>query len=472
MEINWLQEAQKRKEMLLEDLSELLRINSVRDIEHQTDEYPLGAGPALALKKVLSFGERDGFRVKNIDNLAGHIEYGEETAEALGILGHVDVVPPGEGWATDPFEPIVKEGKLFARGSSDDKGPCIAAYYGMKIIKELQLSTSKKIRFIFGTDEESEWIGIHHYMEKEEMPAFGFSPDANFPIINGEKGILSFELSFSLKEEKADKMQLKRFSSGLRANMVPSEAIAVLEIPDLEKLSSLEAGYTKYLDDKKLKGTFEYKEGEASFVLYGKAAHAQEPKFGINAGTYLADFLHQYPLDSSGSAYLSVIANYLHEDFNGHRLMVDYEGDVMGKVTSCANVFIYQQEGEKKIILNIRHPKGITKEKIQESLLTVLQNESVSISIIGDIKTPHYVSGDDPFIQTLLSVYEKHTGEKGYEQTIGGGTYGRILEKGCAYGSLFPGRENVMHQPNEYMYVEDILKATAIYAEAIYRLVK
>lgn len=86
MEINWLQEAQKRKEMLLEDLSELLRINSVRDIEHQTDEYPLGAGPALALKKVLSFGERDGFRVKNIDNLAGHIEYGEETAEALGIL--------------------------------------------------------------------------------------------------------------------------------------------------------------------------------------------------------------------------------------------------------------------------------------------------------------------------------------------------------------------------------------------------
>lgn len=204
------------------------------------------------MKKVLSFGERDGFRVKNIDNLAGHIEYGEETAEALGILGHVDVVPPGEGWATDPFEPIVKEGKLFARGSSDDKGPCIAAYYGMKIIKELQLSTSKKIRFIFGTDEESEWIGIHRYMEKEEMPAFGFSPDANFPIINGEKGILSFELSFTLKEEKADKMQLKRFSSGLRANMVPSEAIAVLEIPDLEKLSSLEAVYTKYLDDKKL----------------------------------------------------------------------------------------------------------------------------------------------------------------------------------------------------------------------------
>ncbi|MBX4224227.1 M20/M25/M40 family metallo-hydrolase, partial [Enterococcus faecium] len=94
-------------------------------IEHQTDEYPLGAGPALALKKVLSFGERDGFRVKNIDNLAGHIECGEETAESLGILGHVDVVPPGEGWATDPFEPIIKEGKLFARGSSDDKGPCI-----------------------------------------------------------------------------------------------------------------------------------------------------------------------------------------------------------------------------------------------------------------------------------------------------------------------------------------------------------
>ena len=154
MTIDWKKEVEARQDDMFQDLFELMRIPSVREDDKGTKDAPLGPGPKDALLKFLEFGERDGFITKNVDNLAGHIEFGEGD-ETLGIFGHVDVVPVGTGWDTDPFEPIIKEGRLYGRGSSDDKGPSMAAYYGMKIIKELGLPVSKKVRFIIGTDEES-----------------------------------------------------------------------------------------------------------------------------------------------------------------------------------------------------------------------------------------------------------------------------------------------------------------------------
>lgn len=471
MKINWQNEVELVKEELMNDLKELLAIDSVRDSEHRTAEYPLGPGPAFALQKILAFGVRDGFKTKNIDNLAGHIDYGPDDAEMFGILGHVDVVPTGQGWETEPFEPIIKDGKLFARGSSDDKGPSLAAYYAMKLIKKLNLPINKKIRFIFGTDEESEWLGIHRYKEVEELPKIGFSPDANFPIINGEKGIISCELSFASQKSKEGKLNLVSFTSGLRSNMVPSEALAVVKVIKQELIDILAHDFSRFLGENQLKGTFELVDDSATFTVIGKAVHAQDPKLGINAATYLGEFLNRYQFDTNGSNYLSVIAHYLHKDFNGRLLNIYWEDKVMGQVTSSANVFRYGTD-EKIIIINIRHPKGITNEKILQEISESLQPCAISAKIVGDVKLPHYVSAEDPFIKTLLEVYEEHTGEKGKERTIGGGTYGRVLEKGCAFGALFPDRENVMHQPNEYMYVEDIYLATAIYADAIYRLVK
>ena len=128
MTIDWQKEVEARKDDLLKDLGDLIRINSIRDVEHGTKEEPLGPGPAAALRKVLEFGDRDGFVTKNIENVAGHIEYGDGE-EMFGLLGHVDVVPVDDNWDTDPFEPVIKDGKLYARGSADDKGPSIAAYY-------------------------------------------------------------------------------------------------------------------------------------------------------------------------------------------------------------------------------------------------------------------------------------------------------------------------------------------------------
>lgn len=473
MTIDWQKEVEARKDDLMKDLFELLKINSIRDVEHGTKEEPLGPGPAAALRKVLEFGDRDGFVTKNVENVAGHIEFGDADADALGLLGHVDVVPVDDNWDTDPFEPVVKDGKLYARGSADDKGPSIAAYYAMKIIKELELPISKKIRFIFGTDEESEWVGIHRYMEVEEMPKFGFSPDANFPIINGEKGILSYEVTFADQANaSAGDFDLESFKAGLRTNMVPGDATAILKVNDESAVAAMKAAFEKFVADKELKGEFSEANGQVTLTTFGKAAHAQEPKFGINAATFLAEFLVDYKLDGNGAHYIKTISQYMHLDYNGKKLNAYTKHDVMGETTSSANLFDYTQAGDKKITLNVRHPEGITKDEILANMKDVLKDEAVEIQIIGDVKTPHYVPGDDPLVKTLIDVYEEHTGEKGGEQSIGGGTYGRILERGVAYGAMFPGEENVMHQPNEFMPVDSLLKATAIYADAIYRLVK
>ncbi|HER5276746.1 TPA: Sapep family Mn(2+)-dependent dipeptidase, partial [Streptococcus pyogenes MGAS9934] len=160
--IDFKAEVDKRKEAMLADLVDLLRINSERDDQLADDKHPFGPGPVKALEHFLAMAERDGYKTRNIDNYAGDFEFGQGD-EVLGIFGHLDVVPAGSGWDTDPYEPVIKDDRIYARGSSDDKGPTMACYYALKIIKELGLPVSKKVRFIVGTDEESGWGDMDYY---------------------------------------------------------------------------------------------------------------------------------------------------------------------------------------------------------------------------------------------------------------------------------------------------------------------
>ena len=269
MTIDWQKEVEARKEELLEDLKNLLRVNSERDDSKVTPDAPFGPGPRDALKHMLAYGERDGFVVKNVDNYAGHIDLGEGD-ETLGIFGHMDVVPAGDGWDTDPYEPVIKDGKIFARGSSDDKGPSMAAYYAMKIIKDLDLELSKKVRFVVGSDEESGWADMAYYFEHEEEPDFGFSPDAEFPIINGEKGNVSFALRF--QGDNAGDYVLKTFTSGLRENMVPGTATATLEVPSAEAAIQMEEAFYRFVEANPVSGSIEA--DNTSCFCYRQASNA------------------------------------------------------------------------------------------------------------------------------------------------------------------------------------------------------
>lgn len=464
--INWQELVEDYKEDFLKDLFTLLEIDSTRDDDAATDEYPVGPGPVKALDAFLDMGEKDGFEVKNFDNWAGHIEYGEGE-ELLGVFGHVDVVPAGTGWETDPFEPVIKDGKIYARGASDDKGPTMAAYYALKMIRDLELPVSKRARVIIGTDEETGWGCMDHYLKVAEKPDFGFSPDAYFPIINGEKGNVTVNLNFGGENAANDK--LLSFNSGLRVNMVPQEAEAELELVDVSEISEQ---FSRYLAKNQLEGEIEIEGQRVSISVTGKAAHGSTPEEGRNAGTYLAEFLNDYPFGKDAHTFLNVITNYLHESDRGEKLNIQYEDDLMGHLSSNFGVLTFEAGKAGKVAANMRYPQGIDADEILARIQESLKDEKVECAFDGLGKTPHYVSKEDPLVKTLLDVYERQTGLEAHEKVIGGGTYGRLLERGVAFGAMFPDSVDTMHQANEFMAVEDLTRAMAIYAESIYELIK
>lgn len=469
MTINFKVEVDKRRDELMKDLFSLLEINSERDDSQADAQHPFGPGPVKALEHFLAMAERDGYTTENIDNYAGHFEYGQGD-EVLGIFAHLDVVPAGSGWRTDPYNPEVIDGQLYARGSSDDKGPTMACYYGLKIIKDLGLPVSKKVRFVVGTDEESGWADMDYYFQHAgvKAPDFGFSPDAEFPIINGEKGNITEYLHFA--GTNAGAVQLRCFEGGLRENMVPESAAAVLA-GNIDQ-QELEDALSLFLDaHPQVSGSVEAQTKGIRVEIIGKSAHGSTPQEGINGATYLAKFLIDFDIQGDARAFLEVTADLLHDDFQGQKLGVAYHDDRMGELTMNAGVFQFKEGAEDNTIaLNFRYPQGTNPETIQKVLEKLAGVTRVSLAEHGH--TPHYVPMDDPLVETLLSVYEKHTGLKGYEQVIGGGTFGRLLKRGVAFGAMFPDYENTMHQANEHTDVEDLYRAAAIYAEAIYELIK
>ncbi|MGD7044294.1 dipeptidase PepV [Jeotgalibacillus proteolyticus] len=467
MPIQWTEEVEKHKEEIIENLQQLVQIPSILDEENTTEEAPLGQPVKDALEWMLTLGDKDGFITKNTGNLAGHIEMGEGR-DILGVLCHVDVVPAGDGWSFPPFKGVVENGRLYARGAIDDKGPTIAAYMAMKILRNMDVSFDKRVRMIVGTDEESKWRCVDHYFEHEEMPSIGFAPDADFPIIHAEKGIIDFDLFFSknLKDEKAPHMEMRSFVSGERYNMVPDRAKTVL-IPVLDQTYLLQE-FEEYLKENELSGDYFIEDGDLTIELYGKSAHAMEPDNGVNAGLALLSFLQQFELDVNARAFCRFAQTMLHQDSRGHNLGLTGSDEISGDLTINTGKIRYSKE-EAYFGLNVRYPVTYDMKNALSKLTAMLDQKDIEIKNMDD-SPPHHVDGNDPFIKTLLRVYEEQTNQKGKLLAIGGGTYARSLEKGVAFGALFPGRADVAHQKDEYIEIEDLLKATAIYAQAIYEL--
>ncbi|MDR0921319.1 MAG: dipeptidase PepV [Lactobacillales bacterium] len=470
MSIDFQKEVDARKEDLLADLFTLLRINSERDDSAVTADAPFGPGPKAAMLKLLELAERDGFKTNNVDNYVGEFEYGEGD-ETLGIFAHMDVVPAGTGWDSNPYEPEIRDGKIFARGSSDDKGPTVACYYGLKILKELNVPLSKKIKFVIGTDEESGWADMDYYFAHAEKPDFGFSPDAEFPIINGEKGNITEYLNFD--GTNGGTFILKSFQGGLRENMVPESGTATITVPADFDATTLEKAFADYTEANPVTGTVTVDGKDVTFVVSGKSAHGANPQTGINGATYLARFLNSYDFGGAAKGFLKVAGDYAFVDHDGEKLGVAIEDAKMGKLSMNAGVFNFVADGtDNRIALNFRYPQGTTPETIKAGLDKTIGAFVQEITLAEHGHTPHYVPMDDPLVATLLQVYEDHTGEKGYEQIIGGGTFGRLMERGVAYGAMFPGAVDTMHQANEFIVEDDLYRAAVIYADAIYRLAK
>lgn len=464
--MNWKQEVEARKDDLINDARAYLQIKSVLDETTKSDYAPFGKGINDAFNHLLQLGEDSGFQVKNLDGYAGHIELPGSGEEIVGVLCHVDVVPEGDGWSSDPYGAEIRDGRIYARGALDDKGPTIAAFYAMKIVKELGLPLKKNVRMIIGTDEESDWRCVEHYFKHEKMPTVGFAPDADFPIIYAEKGIIDLKLKHTADiKEESHGMKLKSFHAGRRFNMVPDLAVATVivneEIEDINKL------FTDFLTRANVSGEYKYLNNEYMFSVKGKSAHAMEPNNGVNAGIVLASFLHTLQINGKGAHFVSTIDQIFKDDTRGGKLQIAFSDDISGDLTVNLGIISFEDEAGE-IGINIRYPVTGNADKVKAGFEQI---DGFELNLFNDSK-PHHVDEKHPLIKTLQRVYEEQTGEKAELIAIGGGTYARSLDAGVAFGPLFPGRPDVAHQKDEYIEIEDLLKATAIYAQAIYELAK
>lgn len=438
------------KHLIIDTTKELLKIPSVLTEFDPNSEFPFGEAINDALHFMLDLAHDDGFVTKNVNNYAAHIEFGKGK-DILGVLCHLDVVPVGDNWTNPPFSPVIKDGKIFARGSSDDKGPTMAAYFALRFLKELGIEPNKRVRIILGTDEETSWRGINQYFKTEEMPSIGFAPDASFPLIYGEKGIYTFDVTGYI-----DESELLTFTSGDRYNVVPDYAECTLSI-------DLKEQFEKYISFNNFKGEIV----DNKYIIHGKRAHAMQPNLGMNAAFILADFLNQ----NIQNDFIKFICKKLCFDHLGEKIGIDHHDPEMKEFTMNPAVFEYADKAFK-IGVNCRYPNGWDKEQATEKITAATAKYDFVFNLLSDAPV-HYIPKDDALVKTLHEAYIKYTNDTESPLiTIGGGTYSRALTHAVAFGPMMPNRKDVAHQVDEYFYVEDLLTATAIYMEAIYQLTK
>ncbi|MFI8612162.1 dipeptidase PepV [Staphylococcus capitis] len=464
----WKEKVLEYENQMIDDLKGLLSIESVRDDSKASEDAPVGSGPRQALDYMYELAERDGFSTHDVDHIAGRIEAGQGE-DVLGILCHVDVVPAGDGWDSDPFDPVVTDDAIIARGTLDDKGPTIAAYYAVKILNDINVDWKKRIHMIIGTDEESDWKCTDRYFQTEEMPTLGFAPDAEFPAIHGEKGITTFDLIQDQINEEVDEpdYELLNFESGQRYNMVPDHAEARVLVK--ENMTDVIQNFEYFVEQNELQGESTVDSGILILTVEGKAVHGMDPSLGVNAGLYLLKFLSSLNLDKSAKDFVEFNNRYLFDSHFGEKMGMKFHTDVMGDVTTNIGIIKYDNKEAGRYGVNLRYPQGFEFEEAVERFTNEIKDIGFSLEL-GKVQKPHYVDKDDPFVEKLVKAYRNQTGDMTEPYTIGGGTYARNLDKGVAFGAMFEDTEDLMHQKNEYMTKKQLINATSIYLEAIYAL--
>ncbi len=476
--MNYLDLIDDNKDEMIRTLKELIAIRSV--VGPPEGDLPFGKGVQEAFLYLLARAKEEGFKTVNIDNYGGHIEFGGQLAlaseepipgsdEIMAVLGHLDVVPEGSNWDYPPYGGEIANGRLYGRGAMDNKGPMVAAYYAMKALKDAGVQTEKRVRLIIGLDEEIDWTGMKYYMDRVEAPSFGFTPDADFPVIHGEMGILVFELVKKINKSLKPGSSLRSIVGGQAHNMVADSAKAVLTSDNYD-------GVKKALEDFKLrtgyKITCKGRGRSLEINTEGISAHGAHPGDGLNAISILMAFLGEIQISSEDiSEFIEFYNSKIGFELSGESMGCGLSDEASGKL--IFNVGMVKMDPEAaRLTINIRYPITLTDEQVYEAMMPTLNSYNLGIIKI-DHKAPIYLPKDSAIVTTLMDIYRKHSGDYESEPlVIGGGTYARSLKNAVAYGATFPGQEEVAHQKNEYIDLDSMLKATKIFAEAIYSLAK
>lgn len=438
------------KDEMIASIQQNMRIESVKG--EAKPDAPYGEGPKAALDDLLALGEKMGFKTGHADNRMGWIEYGEGE-EMVGILGHVDVVPAGDGWEHPAFGAEIHDGVLWGRGCLDDKGPTIGAVYAMKAIRDLHLPIDRRIRVLFGADEECGCSCADYYVENGyEMPTIGFTPDAEFPAIFCEKGITNLTAGSKIYDK--GEIDVEYFGGGIASNVVTPTCKLIVK------------GAIKVAETEGV--TVREEDGRTIVEATGVSAHGSTPHLGENAAIKLLNAVKENEFGGDFQQFMDFILEKIGTETNGESLGVHYLDEETGETT--VNLGVVECDGEKiSFTLDVRYPKNADAEVVDDRLLNEINSYTFDVLKKSNMKLL-YVPKDSELVTKLVKVYEEETGDKREPISIGGGTYAKEFPNMVAFGPVFPGEPDIIHQPNERVEIEKLVRSIQITAAAMYEL--
>ena len=419
---------------------------------------PFGEESARALAEILKMAQELGLETHNVGNYAGHAAYGTGAGFA-DVLCHVDVVPAGDGWVTEPFQAVERNGLLYGRGTADDKGAAVVALYCLKALQDAGVPTKRKLRVIFGGGEEIASDDIKKYYESESLPDFGFTPDASYGICNREKGILRLKLTGGLAGRS-----LRSFQAGTVVNAVPAKAQAVLDCTP-GQAAALRAMAP-------VCGEFSFTDTQNGICIAsaGVAAHAMMPQEGKNAAARLIRLLTKVFTKEELGGLLMFLSEHIGLDTTGAGLGIRQSDEPSGPLTVNLGI-VRINDGVPSASLDIRYPVTANGQAIYAAVQHAALPYQVHCECLLDNK-PLYMPDDQPLMRLLQDAYQSVTGKKAETFSSGGGTYAREMQgRGVAFGPIFPDEpDRGLHNANESIDIARFMEHAQICLEAMYRM--
>ena len=447
---------EENRDNILRDITRLVAVPSVEGAPEPG--APFGPGPKAALAKALEIADELGLDTFNADSYIGWAETGKiaDGQKFLATITHTDVVPEGNGWDADPYTVRVRDGWLLGRGVADDKGPSILCLYALKYLKDSGAALKYPVRALLGANEETNMHDVDYYAEHYPMPAFCFTPDAEFPVCNGEKGGFNGELV----SPKFENGIITAFEGGVAHNAVPDRASCTVQVG---------AGALVQTEGV----TFEAGEGGATVIRgWGKSGHAAMPQGTVNAiGLIVTCLLESKVCSPAETAYLQVL-HTLHATTDGSALGIAASDDVFDPLTIIGGT-IEMKDGRLRQSFDCRYPTNTDPEKMTAAIRKVCGGAATLENVSS--RVPFYIDADSPAIQTLINTYNDVTGEGKKPFTMGGGTYARHFPYAVSFGPEhtdieIPSFAGPMHGANEGTPFEKLVEALKIYILALLRL--
>lgn len=437
---------------MINDLGKILEFESIM-AEPSGKNAPFGENLKNTLEWFLKKGESYGLTTKNIDGYCGYVEYGSGE-KCIGILAHLDVVPANASlWTFNPFALNQDDTYFYGRGVVDNKGPAIVALHILKNLKENNIKLNKRVRLIVGCNEENGSACMKHYKKiNQELPEYNIVPDADFPIINSEKGILRLNVSFEIDDIIRNNIEV--IKAGTRPNVIPDSCVLIAK-----KDSEL----TKELQ--KTSNIINVKINDKTITSSGIAGHAMNPKSGDNA------IFNMFKLLSTlKSLKDSKIMHTINDIFcnldSPKNLKVNASDEQSGELTINLGL-IELKENLLTLTLDIRMPISITKNEVIDNIKNMCKNAKIEIL---DYTPNLFIDKDSKLVTTLLDVYKSSTGLETYCVKTGGGTYARELPNSVAFGPTFVNAITNIHNIDEKISKQEFFKLYNIYYNAVLKL--